>query len=210
MKILFRIFLAVLLSSGIAFAGIDSVSTRRRAESINEKMGSAVINRAITAKLHVSKNGDNTDGSTWGKAYNKIQDALDAASTDINDLTLILIAVATGPTDNYDIDTAGDPTWTGNYEIVGVRYRGMASEEEQKNYSEKRKSGYYVEGISVDLPYTGMTEDVVEDLLCGVRSGLTYTGARNIRDFRKKARFRMATLGGLHEAQTHALNITKG
>ena len=99
---------------------IDPIAMRRRVESVNESIGSAVINRAVTAKLHVSKNGDNSDGSTWAKAYNKIQDALDAASTDINECTLILIAIATGPTDFYDIDTSGDPTWTGNYILQGT------------------------------------------------------------------------------------------
>ena len=78
--------------------------------------GPSISNRAITAKLHVSPDGNSYDGSTWEKAFQTIQEALDAASTDANDLTLILIAPhATW----YDIDTTGDPTWTGNYEIVG-------------------------------------------------------------------------------------------
>jgi len=78
--------------------------------------GGAVTGRSITSKLHVSPDGNGTDGSTWDKAFTTIQDALDAASTDANDLTLILLAPIAG---FYDIDAVGDPTWAGNYEIVG-------------------------------------------------------------------------------------------
>ena len=71
---------------------------------------------AITATLFVSSDGSGTNGLSWVTAYTTIQDALDAASTDPDDLTLILVApIAT----YYDINTTGDPTWTGNYEIRG-------------------------------------------------------------------------------------------
>jgi hypothetical protein len=82
-----------------------------------DMLGNASTQRAVTATLHVSPDGSGTDGLSWATAYQTIQDALDAASTDANDCTLILIA----PHDTYyDIDTAGDPTWTGNYELVGT------------------------------------------------------------------------------------------
>jgi len=70
-----------------------------------------------TDKLHVSPDGNNSDGHTWDSAYTTVQAALDAASTDANDCTLILVA----PTATYyDINTTGNPTWTGNYEIIGL------------------------------------------------------------------------------------------
>lgn len=73
--------------------------------------------RANTATLRVSPDGSGADGLSWRTAYQTIQDALDAASTDPNDSTLILIAPhATF----YDINTTGDPTWTGNYALRGV------------------------------------------------------------------------------------------
>jgi len=55
------------------------------------EVGAAVIGRASTATLYVSPNGSNADGKTWSSAYNTIQAALDAASTDADDCTLILI-----------------------------------------------------------------------------------------------------------------------
>ena len=75
-----------------------------------------VVGKTVTAQLLVSPNGDNSTGRTWATAYNTIQTALDAASTDGDDLTLISIAPHTT---NYDIDTTGDPTWTGNYILAG-------------------------------------------------------------------------------------------
>ncbi len=79
--------------------------------------GDSVVGRAVTAQLHVSPNGDNSDGLTLATAYNTIQAALDAASVDTSDCTLILISPnASG----YDINTTGDPTWTGNYILAGT------------------------------------------------------------------------------------------
>ena len=80
-------------------------------------LGMPTVGRPVTATLYVSPNGDNSNGRSWEKAYNTIQGALDAASTDADDSTAILIAPhATF----YDINTTGDPTWTGNYEICGT------------------------------------------------------------------------------------------
>ncbi|MCP3665740.1 MAG: hypothetical protein GY696_25135 [Gammaproteobacteria bacterium] len=81
------------------------------------EVGTVVTGKAVTAKLFVSPDGDGTDGSTWDKAYTTIQAALTAASTDANESTLIMVAPhATA----YDINTTGDPTFSGNYEIVGT------------------------------------------------------------------------------------------
>ena len=83
---------------------------------LNSAVGGSIINRAVTAELFVSPNGDDTDGLSWATAYTTIQGALAVASTDADDCTLILIAPhATF----YDINTTGDPTYTGNYIFKG-------------------------------------------------------------------------------------------
>ena len=74
--------------------------------------GSYVLGRAVTDTFLVSPDGDGTNGTTWEKAYTTVQSALDAASTDANAHTLILLAPGT-----YDVNTTGDPTWSGNYTI---------------------------------------------------------------------------------------------
>lgn len=81
------------------------------------EIGTSILGRAVTATLYVSPNGSGTNGKTWASAYTTIQAALDAASTDGNACTLIAISPhATF----YDIDTTGDPTWTGNYILAGA------------------------------------------------------------------------------------------
>lgn len=83
-------------------------------ERQEDMLGDATSLGAITATLRVSPDGTGVDGLSWRTAYQTLQDALDAASTDANDCTLILLA----PTATfYDINTTDDPTWTGNYEI---------------------------------------------------------------------------------------------
>lgn len=75
-----------------------------------------MLGMAATATLHVSPNGNNLDGSSWDKAFQNLSEALDAASTNTDDLTLISISPHTT---NYDIDTTGDPTWAANVLLKG-------------------------------------------------------------------------------------------
>lgn len=105
---------------------------------------------------------------------------------------------------NYQPTNIGENLFNDERPIVAVRYRGMASKDAQKDYSEKtRKSGYYVEGESFEMPYTGETLDVMDAFIKGVRSGLSYSGARNIQELREKAHFRTSTFAGLQEAKPH-------
>ena len=81
-----------------------------------KEIGTSILGRAVTATLYVSPNGGNTDGLTWATAYTTIQAALNAASTNADDCTLIMICPHVT---NYDINMTGDPTWTGNYILAG-------------------------------------------------------------------------------------------
>lgn len=87
-------------------------------DQLHANTGASATGRAITSTIHVSPDGDGTNGYTWSTAYQTIQDALDNAPTDVNELTLILVAPQTGGS-NYDIDTTGDPTWSANVIIKG-------------------------------------------------------------------------------------------
>ena len=71
--------------------------------------------REYTATLHVSPDGTGADGLSWRTAYTTLNLALTACSADANDLTLILVAPGT-----YDINLAGQPTWTQNVVIQGT------------------------------------------------------------------------------------------
>ncbi len=83
-------------------------------ERQEDMLGNSGLGRAYTATLHVSPDGDGTDGLYWRTAYQTLNVALDACSADANDLTLILLAPGT-----YDINQPGQPTWTANVIIQG-------------------------------------------------------------------------------------------
>ncbi len=42
------------------------------------------------------------------------------------------------------------------------------------------------EGISVEIPYRETENDIIADIVGGLRSGLTYGGAANIRELQRK------------------------
>jgi IMP dehydrogenase len=79
-------------------------------------------------------------------------------------------------------------------------YRGMASKEAQINWRGKYSSH---EGVSSRVPYRGSVSKILEDLERGIRSGLSYSGARNISELHAKAHFVRQTDSGLSESRTH-------
>ena len=81
-------------------------------------------------------------------------------------------------------------------------YRGMASKDAQIDWRGKVSSS---EGISTMIPYKGSVIDVIEDLARGIRSGLSYTGARNLIEFQAMAKFVKQTSAGQIESSTHIL-----
>ena len=81
-------------------------------------------------------------------------------------------------------------------------YRGMASAEAQKAWRGKTSS---LEGVSTTIPCKGSVRNVVEELLTGVRSGLSYSGARDIPELRSKAKFILQSHAASIESSTHIL-----
>ena len=79
-------------------------------------------------------------------------------------------------------------------------YRGMASKEAQLKWRGKYSS---FEGVSSRVPYRGHVGKVLEDLERGIRSGLSYSGARSIEEFHAKAKFVQQSPAGLYESKTH-------
>lgn len=82
-------------------------------------------------------------------------------------------------------------------------YRGMASEEAQINHH-GRVNNNAAEGISVKVSPKGPVKDVLERLAGGIRSGLSYSGARNLKELREKAIFRVISHAGAVESTTYA------
>jgi len=70
-----------------------------------------------------------------------------------------------------------------------AKYRGQASEDFQKEYYGGLKEKTTAEGVDFWAKVTGSAQALIDDLLGGIRSGLTYGGARNIKELQRKAEF---------------------
>ena len=81
-------------------------------------------------------------------------------------------------------------------------YRGMASKDAQMDWRGKTSS---LEGVATVIPYKGSVFPVLSGLENGIRSGLSYSGARNLQELRENARFIRQTASGLAESNTHIM-----
>ena len=82
-------------------------------------------------------------------------------------------------------------------------YRGMASKSAQDNWRGKSSSP---EGISTTVSYKGPVENILSDISGGVKSGMSYSGCRDLKCFRAHAKFLRQTSAGQTESSTHILN----
>jgi IMP dehydrogenase len=96
-------------------------------------------------------------------------------------------------------------------------YRGMGSIGAMKKGSSDRyaqegtvsDSKYVPEGIEGRVAYKGSVADMVTQLVGGLKSGMGYTGCKNIEELHDKARFVRITSTGLRESHVHDVIITK-
>jgi IMP dehydrogenase len=65
------------------------------------------------------------------------------------------------------------------------------------------------EGIEGQVPYKGRLDDVIYQMMGGLRSGMGYVGAADLADLRQKAHFIRITNAGLVESHPHGVLITK-
>ena len=82
-------------------------------------------------------------------------------------------------------------------------YRGMASKDAQLDWRNKSSTP---EGVASYIPYKGSVKDILADLEGGIRSGFSYTGARNLAELQHKVEWARQTSAGSLESGTHILN----
>ncbi len=96
-------------------------------------------------------------------------------------------------------------------------YRGMGSIGAMKKGSSDRyaqegnvaDSKFVPEGIEGRVAYKGTVAEMVTQLVGGLRSGMGYTGCKNIEELQEKAKFIRITNAGLRESHVHDVIITK-
>ena len=82
-------------------------------------------------------------------------------------------------------------------------YRGMASKDAQLDWRNKSSTP---EGVASYIPYKGSVKDILADLEGGIRSGFSYSGARNLKELQHKVEWSRQTSAGTQESGTHILN----
>jgi len=82
-------------------------------------------------------------------------------------------------------------------------YRGMASKDAQLDWRNKSSTP---EGIASYIPYKGSVVDILDNLKGGIKSGFSYSGARNLSELRRKVEWARQTSAGTLESGTHIFN----
>lgn len=112
---------------------------------------------------------------------------------------------------------AGTDEAPGRLTIVEGRkykqYRGMGSigamnKGAGDRYFQGKSTKFVPEGIEGLVPYKGNVEDVLFQLVGGLRSAMGYVGAKNIKEFQKKSKFISITHAATIESHPHDVLIT--
>ena len=93
-------------------------------------------------------------------------------------------------------------------------YRGMGSIDAMKagssdRYFQDNSKKLVPEGIVGRVPYKGPTSDTIYQLVGGLRSGMGYLGAENLKALQEKAKLVQISSAGLKESHVHDVFITK-
>ena len=93
-------------------------------------------------------------------------------------------------------------------------YRGMGSlsamgQGSRDRYFQAEVKKLVPEGVEGRVPYKGPLSDTVYQLMGGLRSGMGYTGCRDIGALHERAQFVRITGAGLKESHPHDIQITK-
>jgi IMP dehydrogenase len=84
-------------------------------------------------------------------------------------------------------------------------FRGMASREAQEDFMGSMADWKTAEGVSTEVPAKGSVSEVIADVMGGIRSGMTYCGAKDLKDLQRKAQFMEVSRAGQDEGLPHAL-----
>jgi IMP dehydrogenase len=88
--------------------------------------------------------------------------------------------------------------------VTRKAYRGMASADAQMDWRGRTSS---IEGVATTVPFKGPVGPILEQLDNGIRSGFSYSGARNLVEFQAMASMIRQTSASQVEATTHIARI---
>ena len=86
--------------------------------------------------------------------------------------------------------------------------RGQASSTYMRDNGTEVGTHRTAEGITVEVPVKGPVANVIFDLTGGIKSSMSYAGARNLAEFSEKAVFLAVSPSSQHESRPHILSQT--
>lgn len=94
---------------------------------------------------------------------------------------------------------------------VGAMQEGAKIKSEEEFHGKSYKDKVLVaEGVEGLVPVNGSVEDVVDQSIGGIRSGMYYIGAKTVHEIQEKGRFIQITQASLNESHPHDILITNG
>jgi len=106
---------------------------------------------------------------------------------------------------------------TGKY--IFKEYRGMGSEAAMKRGASTKSEGEFhgkdygqktlvAEGVEALVPIKGNVEEIIDVAIGGIKSGLYYCGAKNLKELQKSSTFIQITQQSLMESHPHDILVT--
>lgn len=65
---------------------------------------------------------------------------------------------------------------------------------------------FSAEGVEGYIPFTGPLKFVLQGYASGIKSGMSYSGAYNLKELREKAKFIQITNSGFKESNVHGIS----
>ena len=113
---------------------------------------------------------------------------------------------------------AGTDESPGEMEVYQGRtfksYRGMGSlgamrDGSPDRYFQDKAAKLVPEGIEGRVPHRGPVAETLYQLIGGLRSGMGYTGSKDLNELRTETTFRRVTSSGVAEGHPHDVTITR-
>ena len=95
--------------------------------------------------------------------------------------------------------------------IRGMASMGAAIEREKRESKKEIKSdaieSLVPEGVEGLVPYKGSAENIIAQLIGGIKSGISYCGGKNIKEAKANASFIRMTRNGIKESGAHDITV---
>ena len=96
------------------------------------------------------------------------------------------------------------------------KYMGSASYDSNHERQEskggklvKERLDVFVEGVAILVDYKGAVQEVIQGVVKGLQSGISYCGARNIKEMQEKAEFIQITSSGWEESGSRGQKLSE-